>query len=95
MARFNFGLIVDASEDGLVVTSYRFHIQFPEAAPTRLIRFDLNSPDLGRDPDVTRCHLHVNTNDETMLIPSALLSPIEILDILIYGLEGTGRKRAH
>lgn len=91
---FNFGVIVTPATASVILHSYRFHVVFPETEPTKMLRFDLNPVSRGHNPSALRCHLHVNANDEKMLIPSPFLSPLEILDVIVYELQLTGRDRA-
>jgi hypothetical protein len=97
-ARFNFGVIVTPAAPALgyrfELHAYRFHLQFPADAPLKLLRFDLNPPGHANADRSLRCHMHVNTNNEQLPIPSPLLSPQEILGLFIYDFALTGRARA-
>jgi hypothetical protein len=72
--------------------SYSFEIRLPlwpeqpadEQRP-HFLRFDLNPPDHDNAGTGDRCHMHIGS--DLFSIPSAWMSPIEILDAFVYGLR--------
>jgi len=90
---------VPAGLSGLEILEYRFCLRFPEApagAPqpaNRMIRFDLNAPDKAADHQGLRAHVHVNVDDESFAIPCPILSPVEVLDVILTRLQPPLRPR--
>jgi hypothetical protein len=82
-ARLSFGITV-AYRSGAEpeMLTYRFHLRFPRNSSPTFIRFDLN--DESREPLVEpRSHLHPGSDN--VRIPAPAMSPIEILEKLLYG----------
>ncbi len=100
-AWFDFAVTMRVPEglSGLEILEYRFCLRFPEAPaeapqpPNRMIRFDLNAPDKAVDHQGLRSHVHVNVDDESFAIPSPILSPEEVLDVILTRLQPAARPR--
>jgi hypothetical protein len=88
-ALFNFTVTVGQGKETLALLAYDFELRFPEShveahgAP-RFIRFDLNLPGHDNASRGLRCHLHPGHDD--LQAPSALMTPIEIIELFLYGL---------
>lgn len=89
-AWFDFALTLYRDEQQkLTLLAYDFEIRFRDPADAdklSFIRLDLNPP-ANRRVDGMRCHLHSNVDDEGLAVPAPLMTPIEILDLFIYGLR--------
>lgn len=92
-AWFDFALTGIADmENPIRLDSYTFEIRLPlwqdqprdEQRP-HFLRFDLNPP--GHDNAATgdRCHMHIGS--DLFSIPSPWMSPLEILDEIVYGVR--------
>lgn len=96
-ALFNFAITVvhRPGRQSLGLHAYNFEILFPAGYPEqnapRFVRFDLNQPGHGNSSRGMRCHLHPGHDD--LQVPSALLAPIEILELFLYGLILPDRAR--
>lgn len=69
-------------EQPVELVAYNFEIYFPSREPLEFIRFDLNFHGTDNDDLGLRCHMHPNHED--IQIPSAILTPDEILYFLLY-----------
>ncbi|HRI65815.1 MAG TPA: hypothetical protein PK156_16325, partial [Polyangium sp.] len=98
-AWFDFALIARADlNQPIEIISYSFELRLDDVkwqsrpAHERVpayVRFDLNPHD---HPNATlghRCHVHIGS--EAFSMPSAWLSPLEILDLFIRGFVPSGR----
>lgn len=85
-AWFHFTLTV-APRRGrqLDLLAYDFGIVFPDGAAPAFVRFDLNPPDHHNEEEGLRSHVHPGTDDFSA--PSPLMSPLEILDVLLHDLR--------
>ena len=87
-ARISFSVTVVSRRDLLETPAYRFHLRFPTGTSPSYVRFDLNHE--RSDPLVEpRCHVHVGADDLRVATP--LMTPLEILTKLLYGLPCHGR----
>ncbi|WP_428263577.1 hypothetical protein [Haliangium sp.] len=98
-ALFRFSIIV--AERGrskpLDLIGYVFELRFPDdvvqdARTPRFIRFDLNVPDHNNESKGLRCHLHPGHDD--LQVPSALMTPGELLELFIRSVALPERPRA-
>jgi hypothetical protein len=85
-AWFDFALTVrERSGQPLELLAYNFEIRFPGDAVPQFLRFDLNSPKHSNQDAGHRSHLHPGNDD--LLLPYPALTPIEILDLFVHGLQ--------
>lgn len=90
-AWFTFTLTVRAHRgQPLELIAYDFELCYPHDLLSsihgpRFIRFDLNPPWHDNDPRALRCHMHPGHDD--LLAPAPLMSPLELLDLLVTGLR--------
>lgn len=84
-AWFHFTLTV-APRHGqqLDLVAYDFELVFPDGSHPLFIRFDLNPPEHHNEDEGLRSHVHPGTDDFSA--PSPLMSPLEILDVLLHDL---------
>lgn len=95
-AWFDFHLDVrERGRQPLEIVAYGFELRFDvnASAPT-WVRFDLNPPGTDNDRRGVRSHLHPATDDWS--VPSPILTPIELLSIMVLGMrpEDPNRLRA-
>jgi len=65
-----------------VIVAYRFHLRFPSNSSPAFIRVDLN--DESREPLMEpRSHLHPGS--DRIRLPLPMMTPLEILERLLYG----------
>lgn len=81
-ALFNFAVTVRRERDSLALLAYNFELRFPTGMTPGFVRFDLNTPDHANQDRGMRCHLHPGNDD--LQIPSPLMAPIEILELILY-----------
>jgi hypothetical protein len=92
-AWFDFAIaVVRASAGETVTLAYDFEIRFPEHVGPAFVRFDLNQPGHDNETVGLRSHLHPGSDD--LSVPSPLMSPLEILDVFLYGLALPEKPRA-
>lgn len=86
-AWFDFGFtVIERRGHPLDLISYGGEIRFDGSTvpiPPPWIRFDLNPIGTSNDDRAQRSHLHPGTDDWS--VPSPILSPIELLDLLVFG----------
>jgi hypothetical protein len=86
-ARFNFTVVARYTKAAAPeLVAYHFNLAFPGAHAPAFVRFDCNeahfadaSRDASRSP--LRCHTH--PGHAQMTVPSPVLSPVEILDLIL------------
>lgn len=83
-AEFNFGVTLTIDEGGgVTLLAYRFHLKYRQGCSPPYVRMDLNPTtheDALREP---RAHVHAGADD--VRIPTPLMHPMELLDLVIYG----------
>lgn len=86
-AWFHFTLTVAerTKHQHVALVGYDFELVFPDGAQPAFVRFDLNPPDHHNEEEGLRSHMHPGTDDFSA--PSPLMSPLEILDVLLYDLR--------
>jgi hypothetical protein len=93
-ALFNFAVTVARRPDrqALDLLAYNFELRFaPGAHIPRFIRFDLNWPEHENNQTGMRCHLHPGHDD--LQAPSALLAPVDLLELFLYRLDLPDKQR--
>ena len=92
-AWFDFAITVDEVEGGLSLYSYNFEVRFGAKESPAFVRFDLNSPLHDNAVLGFRSHLHPGTDDWS--VPTAILTPVELIDLFTHGItERTRRPRS-
>ena len=85
-AWFHFTLTVsEQPKVPLDLVAYDFEICFTEEPRPPFVRFDLNPPDHHNEEEGLRSHVHLSTDDVS--VPSMVMSPLEVLDVLLYDLR--------
>lgn len=67
------------------IIAFDFEIRFLEDKPTKFLPFDLNRPKHNNEDKGKLFHIHPG-NDE-LTIHASPMSPLEILDLFLYGLK--------
>lgn len=80
----------------LQLIAYDFELCFPPSAPDaerlpRFVRFDLNQP--GHDNESIGLRSHVHPGHDDLSAPAPLMSPMELLDLVVAGLPVPERPR--
>jgi hypothetical protein len=83
-AWFDFAITVQETERGLMLYAYNFEIRFGSKESPAFVRFDLNSPVHDNAAVGFRSHLHAGTDDWS--VPTAILTPIELIDLFTHGI---------
>lgn len=87
-ARFNFAIIVHFSKtDGLKLKAYHFNLSFYDTPSPAFVRFDLNESEFiakDRAANISPLICHSHPGHGKMTLPSPILSPEEILDIILH-----------
>ncbi len=89
---FDFAILIDETPKPAAIIGFNFEIRFPDDYPTRFIRYDLNLPSHNNEQRGLRFHLHPGNDD--FMIHSPPMSPLEILNLFLYGLEIPQRPRS-
>lgn len=71
--------------------AYDFELVFPDGEHPAFVRFDLNEPDHENEAREIRSHMHPGNDD--LLVPAPVMTPEELLDVLVRRLRNT-RDRA-
>lgn len=106
-AWFDFQMQIAERDRGIDILAYDFELRLvdrnlvpPDWNPQRdgkgevvFVRFDLNPEGHGNEEDGLRSHIHVSSDDDGMAIPAPVMSPFELLDVMVHGLTRRGRQR--
>lgn len=93
-ARLDFQLSTREAGGQVEILAYAFELVLPEEAPFPFVRFDLNHDQHENARLGLRSHLHLGTDDDGYSVPGPMLSPFEVLDIVLHRVRATGRNRA-
>lgn len=92
-AWFDFQLSVKETNQGLDILAYDFELRFKDKAPMEFVRLDLNHPNHHNTDEGLRSHMHLASDDDGFVVPSVILDPFELLDVMLHGATRVGRKR--
>jgi hypothetical protein len=82
---FDFAITLKEANKTVEFLGFDFEIRFPEAMSVKFLRFDLNFPEHDNAKRGLRFHIHPGHDD--LMIHAPPMSPLEILQLFIYGLE--------
>lgn len=83
-AWIHFAFTLSGHRTGPVeLDSYAFELVLPQDREPWFVRLDLNPKDHANDAD-RDCRSHCHPGDDDMMIPAPVMSPAEILDLLLY-----------
>lgn len=89
---FDFAILVNENYKPAEIIGFNCEIRFLDEQPIRFLRFDLNLPGHDNEDRGMRFHLHPGSDD--FMIPSPPMSPLEIINLFLYGLEIPQRPRS-
>jgi hypothetical protein len=86
-AWFDFAVTVRRQRGApLLLLAYDFEIRMPdELSPPTFVRFDLNRPEHPNEYRGSRSHVHPGSDDFS--VPFPLLSPAELLDVILHRVQ--------
>ena len=91
-ALFNFTITVIERRPALELVAYDFELRPPPGMVPTFVRFDLNAPLHANEEAGLRCHVHPGHDD--LAAPSALMTPLELLELFIYRMRLPDRMRS-
>lgn len=89
---FDFSIIGIQSNQSIEIIGFNFEIRFPDHVPVKFLRFDLNLPEHANENLGMRLHLHPGYDD--FKIHANPMSPIEILNLFLYGFDIPEKQRS-
>lgn len=92
-AWFDFQLLCRSRGCATEILAYDWEIRFDNRSPVSFVRFDLNPPAHDNEADGLRSHLHLSSDDDGHSVPAPIMTPFEVLDLFLFGLQRTGRER--
>lgn len=92
-ARLDFQISTREVGGQVEILAYVFELILPEGAPFPFVRFDLNHDQHPSALMGLRSHIHLGTDDDGYSIPGPMLSPFEVLDIVLHRVRAVGRIR--
>lgn len=92
-AWFDFAITVaQPGRRAMELIGYNFELRFEREGGPRFIRFDLNEPSHPNEDRDIRAHVH--PGDDDLQVPSPLMSPSEVLQILLHDLRPPPKPRS-
>jgi hypothetical protein len=88
---FDFSITIIQNGESVEIIGFDFEIRFPEHLPVKFLRFDLNLPEHANENLGMRSHLHPGYDD--FIIHAQPMSPIEILNLFLYGFDIPAKQR--
>lgn len=82
---FDFAITLKEANKTVEFLGFNFEIRFPEAMFVKFLRFDRNLPEHNNKERGLRFHIHPGHDD--LMIHAPPMSPLEILQLFIYGLD--------
>ncbi|HNH49035.1 MAG TPA: hypothetical protein PKY30_18465, partial [Myxococcota bacterium] len=93
-ARFDVALTLRREGNSTEILAYSFPLWFDGHPDLKRVRFDLNEPGHHNEGLGLRSHVHLNLDDEGFSVPTPIMQPLEVLDVLLFGLlPGSGKVR--
>jgi hypothetical protein len=92
---FDFAITIDETGKTAQIIGFDFEIRFPQKegeTKVPFLRIDLNLPNHNNDAKNIRFHLHPSNDD--IMIHSPPMSPLEILQMFLYGINIPDKPRA-
>ena len=88
---FDFTILISEASKPSQILGFNFEIRFPEKFSPSFLRFDLNPPNHKNNVGNMRFHLH--PSNEMIMLHSPLMSPLEILNMFLYGIKIPNKPR--
>jgi hypothetical protein len=89
---FDFAITLKQTKKSAEVIGFNFEIRFPDNVPVRFIRFDFNLPEHDNEERGMRFHIHPGCDD--FMVNAPPMSPIEILNLFLYGFDIPEKQRS-
>jgi hypothetical protein len=89
---FDFAIALKQTKKSAEVIGFNFEIRFPDNVPVKFLRFDFNLPEHDNEDRGMRFHLHPGCDD--FMVNAPPMSPIEILNLFLYGFEIPEKQRS-
>lgn len=93
-AAFDFSMTVRQTGEMIELLAYDFEIRLPEGFGPSFLRFDLNQPGHDNEKIGLRSHVHPGVNEDQLMLPAPVMSPLEILRLFVHHLQRPVRKRS-
>jgi hypothetical protein len=89
---FDFAITLKQTNKSAEVIGFNFEIRFPDNVPVRFMRFDFNLPEHDNEERGMRFHIHPGCDD--FMVNAPPMSPIEILNLFLYGFDIPEKQRS-
>jgi hypothetical protein len=89
---FDFAIALKQTKTSAEVIGFNFEIRFPDNVPVRFLRFDFNLPEHDNEERGMRFHIHPGCDD--FMVNAPPMSPIEILNLFLYGFDIPEKQRS-
>lgn len=93
-AAFDFSITVRQEQGAIELLAYDFEIRLPKGLGPPFLRFDLNLPQHANENIGLRSHVHPGVDEDQLMLPAPVMSPIELLALFVEHLEHPKRVRA-
>jgi hypothetical protein len=88
---FDFSIALQQTKKSVETIGFNFEIRFPDNVPVRFMRFDFNLPEHDNEERGMRFHIHPGCDD--FMVNAPPMSPIEILNLFLYGFDIPEKQR--
>lgn len=89
---FDFAILVNENYKPAEIIGFNCEIIFLDNQSIKFLRFDFNLPEHRNEDRGMRFHLHPGSDD--FMVPSPPMSPLEIINLFLYGLDIPPRPRS-
>jgi hypothetical protein len=89
---FDFAIALKQTRKSAEVIGFNFEIRFPDNVSVRFMRFDFNLPEHDNEERGMRFHIHPGCDD--FMVNAPPMSPIEILNLFLYGFNIPEKQRS-
>jgi hypothetical protein len=89
---FDFSIALQQTKRSAETIGFNFEIRFPDNVPVRFLRFDFNLPKHDNEERGMRFHIHPGCDD--FMVNAPPMSPIEILNLFLYGFDIPEKQRS-
>ena len=93
-ASVDFSIALRQGPEAVELLAYDFLIDLPPGLGPPFLRFDLNMPEHDNEDRGLRSHVHPGVDEDQMIMPAPVMSPVEILTIFLHHLRRADRERA-
>jgi len=93
-ALIDFSITVQQGAEAVELVAYDFVIELPAGLGPPFLRIDLNKPETDNEHIGLRSHMHSGVNEDQLIVPAPVMSPVEILTLFLYHLRRAKRERS-